>query len=85
MPNPIFLFFSFIIGSPPSSGASLGSDLSEIMRRASEMNSSNAGEEVMHLSVDLGSPKTEIGSAVSAKENFDASAGSSMNGSTTKE
>merc|ERR1712113_251720 len=76
---------SFIIGSPPSSGASLGSDLSEIMRRASEMNSSNAGEEVMHLSVDLGSPETEIGSAVSAKENFDASAGSSMNGSTTKE
>merc|ERR1712150_470459 len=71
---------SFIIGSPPSSGASLGSDLSEIMRRASEMNSSNAGEEVMHLSVDLGSPETEVGSAISAKENFGASAGSSMNG-----
>ena len=64
-------FFSFIVGSPPSSGASYGSNHSEMMRRALE--SSHLGDELLS--------GFQIGSAMSAE----ASAGSSVNGSATKE
>ena len=64
-------YFSFIVGSPPSSGASYGSNHSEMMRRALESS---------HLGDDLLSG-FQIGSAMSAE----ASAGSSVNGSATKE
>ena len=47
---------SFRVGSPPSSGASLGSDQSEMIRRALEFGGPSLADEI------IGSP--EIGSAV---------------------
>ena len=51
-----FCHCSFRVGSPPSSGASLGSDQSEMIRRALEFGGPSLADEI------IGSP--EIGSAV---------------------
>lgn len=72
---------SFLVGSPPSSsGESLGSDQSEMIRRALELGGViPIAPEGLILSDENQSP--EIGSAVSAREAFGASGGGGAAGS----
>ena len=68
----------FMVGSPPSSNGSMGSDQSEVIRRALEMGGI-VQEGFIADGLDNRSP--EIGSAVSAREAFAvASNSSSVNG-----
>ena len=68
---------SFMVGSPPSSNGSIGSDKSEVIRRALEM-----GGIIQDGFLQEGENRSpEIGSAVSAREAFAvASNSSSVNG-----
>lgn len=85
---------TFMVGSPPSSsGGSMGSDRSELIRQGLEMGGvmninpvggagGGAGDCDMMQMSDHESRSPEIGSAVSAKETYGTSAGNnSMNGS----
>ena len=67
---------SFLVGSPPSSNGSIGSDKSEVIRRALEMG--GIVQEGFVLS-DGENRSPEIGSAVSAREAFATSSNNSFN------
>ena len=69
----------FVVGSPPSSSGSMGSNNSEMIRRALEMGGIVQDGLIMNMS-DHENRSPEIGSAVSAREAFEASSGSSING-----
>lgn len=68
---------SFMVGSPPSSNGSIGSDKSEVIRRALEM-----GGIIQDGFVQEGDNRSpEIGSAVSAREAFAVAASTASNSS----